>query len=156
MMSLILSVHTLYLGDARVLLSPGYSNTHALWLFNSSAPALTNSMEVAFIITLNYGYLSYGNVLRIGAGLVPNNDSEVFSGSQQIPRGERILAASEMFIEFTSSSYYNYYYFQMEISLGYLTDPFQCKTGPWAVNGSAVCDVIPDCRDGSDEASCSK
>eukprot|EP00057_Strongylocentrotus_purpuratus_P017794 XP_011672268.1 PREDICTED: uncharacterized protein LOC105442126 [Strongylocentrotus purpuratus] len=105
-------VHTLYLGDARVLLSPGYSYTHALWLFNSSAPALTNSMEVAFIITLNYGYVSYGNVLRIGAGLVPNNDAEVFSGSQQFPRGERILAASEMFIEFTSSSYYNYYSFQ--------------------------------------------
>ena len=122
MMSLILSVHTLYLGDTRVLISPGYrSYTRALWLFNSSALALTNSMEVAFIITLNYGSLSYGDVLRIGGGLVPNNDSEVFSGSQQFPRGERILAASEMFIEFTSSSYYNYYYFQMEISLGYLT-----------------------------------
>eukprot|EP00057_Strongylocentrotus_purpuratus_P011053 XP_011665527.1 PREDICTED: uncharacterized protein LOC105438876 [Strongylocentrotus purpuratus] len=34
------------------------------------------------------------------------------------------------------------------------TDSFQCKTGPLAVNGSAICDVILDCRDGSDEASC--
>ena len=122
MMYLFLSVHTLYLGDTRVIYSP---YRHALWLFNSSAPALTNSMEVAFIITLHYGYLYYGDVLRIGAGPVPNNDTEVFRGSQEIAWEERILATSEMFIEFTSSSYYNYSYFQIEVSLGYLTGKYE-------------------------------
>nr|XP_054763635.1 uncharacterized protein LOC129270261 [Lytechinus pictus] len=154
-------VHTLNLTDTIEFYSPGYpyyygSNEHALWLFNTSGTAPTNSMAVAFNITLNIVYLSYGDTIRIGPGLVPNNDSAFYRGGLENYVTQHMLAASEMFIEFTSTPYSEYGTFKIDISVVYLSDPFSCKKVPWSVDGSAKCDVILDCEDGSDEESCGK
>ena len=100
------SEYSLTVGETHFLYSYGsYSRPYnRTWLFDINS-SQSDTSNIAFFVYISNIYVSYGNLLRIGSGFVPSNDSEfLFANDDHRSNGtRRLIQASEMHVELTRS-----------------------------------------------------
>ena len=100
-----------------------------IWLFDTNS-SQSDAGNIAFFVYISDIYVSYGNVLRIGSGFVPSNDSEFqFANDGYLSNGaRRLIQASEMHVELTSS---------------YLSSRFNLAITPRSLEGNSFNNLQP-------------